>query len=568
MGLSVKILIVDDQRFNLDLLSYILQDYGYEFVEAENGQQALELYQADEDIELILMDVTMPVMDGYDATRAIKAYDLKRFTPIIFVTALDDEETLARCLDAGGDDFIGKPINENVLLAKLKAHSRTVDFHRELNEKNKQLRYHRQLMDREHAIVEHVFQNGMKRLDMDCDNITFHVSPMSMFNGDLFLAAPSPSGGVYLMLGDFTGHGLSAAIGCLPVSDIFYAMSAKQVGVAEIASEMNRRLQELLPSNMFLCACIIEMNHAGDRLSIWSGGMNDLLLLSPEGDKLEKVEAMHMPLGILDEKEFERDVRILKPALGSRLYAYTDGIIESHSPTGEMFGEERLEKLFDVPVENRVEQLFKAVEDFTEGSDQDDDISAFELVCSAVSHRDSDSQTADVVSNIRQLLTLPWQINLSLKAEHMRAVEVVPQLLQVITNIQGLSRHQDLLFTVLSELYSNALEHGLLQLDSSKKVDAEGFSEYYRDRSERLSELGTGSIDFQLRVNPGTEGEPTKLLMSFTDSGDGFDYKARVVDSLESGESFGRGMSLVESLCESIRYSDQGRRVEVSYLLA
>ena len=239
----MKILIVDDHRYNRELMGFILSDHDFDYVEAENGERACEVFAEAPDIDLVLMDVNMPVMDGYEATKKIKQLSGDRLVPVVFVTALDDSETLTKCLTVGGDDFVAKPVNESVLLAKLIAHQRTINIHRQIEETNHTLEYHRRIMDREHAIVEHVFQNGLKGVDIDCNNLRFHVSPMSMFNGDLYLAAPSPSGGVYLLLGDFTGHGLSAAIGCLPVSSIFSTMAEKQASVGDIAREMNTRLQ-------------------------------------------------------------------------------------------------------------------------------------------------------------------------------------------------------------------------------------------------------------------------------------------------------------------------------------
>lgn len=568
----MKILVVDDHRFNRELLGFILSDNGHEYVEADCGQSACDITEQDDSIDLILMDINMPIMDGYEATEKIKARSGERHIPIIFITALDDDETLAKCLSVGGDDFLGKPVNENVLIAKVKAHQRTVEYHQQLMETNKQLQYHQLQVEREHVIVEHIIQSGLQRSDLDCHNINYRFSPMTMFNGDILLVSPSPSGGVYTILGDFTGHGLSAAIGCLPVADIFYAMTTKQTSVGDIARELNKRLSSLLPSNMFFCAVIIELNHSGDRLSIWSGGINDILLVDTQGKIFDRLPGQHMPMGILSESEFDNSIRILKPELGTRLYAYSDGVIETHSPTSELYGEERLEALFDQPCDDRVAQIFDSIEAFREGEPQDDDISVLEILCQPVVHSEGNGIVLPPVSSPRQM-SLPWNITLQLDAEHLKRYEVVPQLLQIIVNIDGLSVHQDLLYTILTELYNNALEHGILRLDSKEKHTVEGFSQYYQDRADKLKSLDEGTLIFELSVEPAADGRANRLLFSFTDSGPGFDYQAMVpknlTDSDEEGGDlcFGRGLSLASSLCDHIKYSESGRKVEVSYLL-
>lgn len=567
----MKILVVDDHQFNRELLGFILSDNDYEYLEAENGRQACELVEANADINLVLMDINMPVMDGYQATEEIKRNCSDRHIPIIFITALDNDETLSRCLSVGGDDFVGKPVNENILLAKLKAHSRTVEYDKELREINRELHYHRLEMDREHEIVDHILNNGLQRNLSSCENVSFRFSPMTMFNGDILLMSPSPSGGVYVLLGDFTGHGLSAAIGCLPTADIFYAMTSKQAGVGDIAAEMNKRLQYLLPSNMFFCATIIEMNHSGDRLSIWSGGINDILLTNPQGEIIERLQGMHMPLGILGPDSFDSTVRVIKPPRSTRLYAYSDGVIETHSPSGEMFGEERLEALFLKPNADRIAQIFDSIEAFRQGDPQDDDISVVELVCEPVTYKQADASEFCIMppTATANKISLPWRLSLMLSPEHLRERDIIPQLLQIVVNIDGLSVHQDLLYTILTELYNNAVEHGLLRLDSSGKSDAEGFSHYYQERAERLKALDTGSLLFKLKVEPGGEGGVNRLTFSFTDDGPGFDFKSVYKPEADQDDcSFGRGLSLASSLCERLEYSQSGRKVEVTYLLS
>ena len=568
----MKILVVDDHRLNRELLGYILSDHNYEFVEADTGLAACEKVAEDESIDLILMDVNMPEMNGYDATAEIRRNAGDRFLPIIFVTALDDDETLAQCLAVGGDDFVGKPVNENVLLAKLKAHHRTLKYHRQLQDTNNQLNYHKMLMEREHAIVDHVMTNSISRSEMNCDNVKFRVAPMTMFNGDVLMVAPSPSGGVYVMLGDFTGHGLSAAIGCLPVSDIFYAMTAKQAHVGEIASEINTRLQSILPSNMFLCAALIELNHSGDHLTLWSGGMNDLLLVTAGGDVVDRFNSQHMPLGILLDKEFDSSARDIKPATGTYLYVYTDGVIEAHSDSDTLFGEARLEALFSQPSDNRIEQIFSAVEDFRAGDPQDDDISVLELRCNTVIHSHDDDNHFCILPPVysSRAMSLPWKVSLQLNPPHLRAHKIVPQLLQAIVNVHGLSEHQDLLYTILTELYNNSLEHGILQLQSSTKRDAESFSDYYQARTEKLKDLSRGKLLFELEVVPAEENSNgiNQLVMSFVDDGPGFDVEKVLARSLDEHDlSFGRGIALVSSLCDSVEYTQSGRKVRVVYSL-
>ncbi len=113
-----KILLVEDEQFNRDLFIQLLEDE-YELVVAEDGQQGVKRAE-EENPDLILMDLGLPILDGWEATRRIKANGTLKHIPIIAVTshAMIGEE--ARALEAGCDDYLPKPIDENELTRKLK----------------------------------------------------------------------------------------------------------------------------------------------------------------------------------------------------------------------------------------------------------------------------------------------------------------------------------------------------------------------------------------------------------------------------------------------------------------
>jgi DNA-binding response OmpR family regulator len=113
-----KILIVDDEPFNVDYLEQELADLGYETVSASNGQEALEKV-AMEAPDLILLDVMMPVMDGFTVCRILKDHEATQLIPIVIMTALDAREDRIKGIKAGADDFLTKPVHEEELLARI-----------------------------------------------------------------------------------------------------------------------------------------------------------------------------------------------------------------------------------------------------------------------------------------------------------------------------------------------------------------------------------------------------------------------------------------------------------------
>ena len=156
----MRVLVVDDQELNRTLLQFLLQDEGYEVIIATNGQEALERFDEHE-IDLVLLDVVMPVMDGFTTAPLLKEKAGALYLPIIFITALEDQASLKRCLEVGGDDFLNKPFDKVILSAKIRAHARIRALALKTLEQNIQLEYHQNQINREHEIVDHVFRNAL-----------------------------------------------------------------------------------------------------------------------------------------------------------------------------------------------------------------------------------------------------------------------------------------------------------------------------------------------------------------------------------------------------------------------
>ena len=118
MAGPVTILIVDDEPKNIDYLEQELEGFGYSTISASNGEGALAIVQTNPP-SLILLDVMMPVMDGFKTRSILKASDETRFIPVIIMTALDAVEDRVKGIKAGADDFLTKPVDERELLARI-----------------------------------------------------------------------------------------------------------------------------------------------------------------------------------------------------------------------------------------------------------------------------------------------------------------------------------------------------------------------------------------------------------------------------------------------------------------
>ena len=378
-----KILIADDIDANLLMLERMLTMHRYEVVRAKNGEQAIEVFER-EAPDLILMDINMPEVNGHEATSRIKQMTVDNYVPIIFVTAMTEESSLAESLAAGGDDFISKPVSYDVLHSKINAHLRIRELNKELYAKNRELAIHNEYLQREQELIDHFFENALAQSDLDESVIKYHMSSMSVFNGDVLLAKYGPDGSYYLILGDFTGHGLTAAMGTLPVAQIFFKLVQQGESIEQLARELNQQLKTFLPSLMFFAANLLKLNMKEGKLTVWSGAMPPTWWLSSSGELKGSIESANLPLGVLRDSEFNGVLQEFAIDEGDRLYLYSDGVTESRNPEGDMFGVDRLKEELVSSAGAGFDRAIDALQKFRDDQQQNDDLTFVEITCRAV----------------------------------------------------------------------------------------------------------------------------------------------------------------------------------------
>jgi len=553
----MKILIVDDNLSNIKLMCGFLHIWGYNTIECYNGEEAIEKYKT-EHPDLILMDILMPVMDGREAAREIKSISGNVYIPIIFVTALNSEFDIIQALDSGGDDYIVKPFDKDLLYSKINAHKRILSLNKELEKKNKELALYNRQTDREQELVGHFFKWGQDMCDIDPDYVKFYTSPASAYNGDIFLIKRRPSGGLYVLVGDFTGHGLTAAIGTLPVTSIFFRMAAKNVSIIDIVRQINSKLNKILPVEIFFAATLFEIDQYARSLSVWSGGLPESYIVDKKRNKITTITSDHMPMGVISEFEFDSSVTTYPIEEGMRLYCSTDGVIESFNKNGNMFGDERLKKVLLDSDDNTIECILDAVDEFTGGAQHSDDTTIAEISFKSL----DDIDISPGSDKIRLANVLPFSLDFRMTVSDMRKEASLIQIADMLGGNVELRPHKTFLYTIVTELYINALEHGLLGLDSKDKFDPNAFDEYYRSKSIALSGLENDEIVINLFM-PITCNE---LIVTVSHTG-----KGGVLNSYSSDDEekrlFGRGLDIVNSLCSKFEYEDYGRLVKATYLI-
>lgn len=555
----LSILIAEDSAADRMLLSTIVSRQGHRVLTAGNGLEALALFEQERP-HLVLMDALMPVMDGFEAARRIKQLAGEQLVPIIFLTSLTEGEALVRCLEAGGDDFLAKPYNRVILEAKIKAMDRLRRLQATVLQQRDLIAKHNEHLVTEQRVAKAVFDKVAHSGCLSAPNIRYLQSPYALFNGDLLLAAFKPSGGMHVLLGDFTGHGLPAAIGAMPLADVFYGMTAKGYSMAEILREMNAKLKRILPVGVFCCATLLNLSFQRRVVEVWSGGLPDGYLHRVGSGERIPLVSRHLPLGILDAASFDDKYEVYPMELGDRLFLLSDGVLEACNGEGQLFGEERLLAVFAANREpdRLFEDIQRALQAFR--GEVQDDISLVEI---ALVEEGSLKRPPLVFSDSGMNSPLDWSASFEFRAQTLKSFNPLPFLLQLLLEVQGLRSQGGALYTVLAELYSNALEHGVMGLDSSLKRDAKGFSEYYHQRAARLAGLLDGYVRFHLQLLPEADGG--RLIVRIEDSGPGFVVPQGAAQRPDADCFSGRGLYLVNQLTERCAWQDDGRGVSVEF---
>lgn len=339
---KVKILAVDDNIVNIKVLGQFLIKQGYDVITAESGEEAIEKYTS-ESPDIILMDIMMGGMNGLEATAKIKALAGDNWVPVIFMSALASEEDKIKGLDVGGDDYITKPIEFNILAAKLKAVQRISDIQHKLTATMVELTQYKQAEEREqemaYDLMESLFNTGQHLAGKN-----FHIwhIPATLFSGDLIVANKSSDNRLYVLHADSTGHGLTAALPLLPVSQTFYQMANKGFSIGNIAREMNKQLNFIMPINRFVAVTLLLVDIENNVLEIWNGGNPSVFISNENKEIVKKFDSTHLALGILPDDSFDSKTEFYSCDGNNAIVMYSDGLVEAENSEGKIFDEAML----------------------------------------------------------------------------------------------------------------------------------------------------------------------------------------------------------------------------------
>ena len=347
-----SILLVDDDATNLALLHEALKGGDYRLLVAKNGEQALNIVSRMKPT-LVLLDIMMPGMDGYETLKRIKELPEAGKPAVIFLSALDKAGDKVKGLELGAVDYIPKPFDAREVIARVDTHLKIARLERNLTEKNQQLEQANRRMSADLKAAANVQRAYLPQSlpKTDLAHFVWRYRPCQELAGDHLNIIHLDEQHIALYVMDVCGHGISSSLLAVSVArqlnknetSVMYSEDGNIASPAEIAHKLNGNYPMSANAGLYFTLTYGVLNTVSNEFHFVSAGNHGPIVCRAAGE-VSVHEAPAVPIGLLSESTYGNSFLTL--AAGDRLYLYTDGLVEERNRDGEQFGRERIVEIF------------------------------------------------------------------------------------------------------------------------------------------------------------------------------------------------------------------------------
>ncbi|MBN2039043.1 MAG: SpoIIE family protein phosphatase [Spirochaetes bacterium] len=340
-----KIMIVDDEPVNAQILINYLYLEGYILIPVASGQDALGRIESGDVPDLLILDVMLPIMSGYDVCRKVREKYTAGELPILILTAKSSPADLIIGFEAGTNDYLTKPVSKAELLARVNGLlqlKKSVKDQTTLN-----------LIRQEINIAQRIQTNLLRNKMPDINELSLAIRyyPMYEIGGDFYEIVSIDESRVGVFLADVSGHGIPAAFISAMLKVICTANVTSAEDPAKFLEKINESIYSLI-EDQFITACYSVIDIKRKKI-IHSNAGHWPMIICRRGDELIIKKGVDMPFGCIPDENYTNIEFDLYD--GDRLVFYTDGIIEIRNADKKMFGSENLYRVIKENAGNGIE---------------------------------------------------------------------------------------------------------------------------------------------------------------------------------------------------------------------
>jgi sigma-B regulation protein RsbU (phosphoserine phosphatase) len=344
-ALESALLIVDDNEDNRYTLTRRLRREGYTNLASVNdGVQALDLLQS-HNVDLVLLDIMMPGLNGYEVLQRMRADERLRHIPVIMISAVDELESVIRCVELGAMDYLPKPFNPTLLRARVGA---TLEKKQLRDELVRHTRRMEQELETAREIQLHLVPTDFAAVTAEQPiEIFAMLEPAREVGGDLYDFFWITPERLCLVMADVSDKGAGAALFMARAKSVIRLLAVLLPGhngrsptAADIVSRVNEELCRDNLHGLFVTLVLALLNTTTGEIEYCNAGHNLPCVVAPQTGVTQLNSARGKPVGI--RESFRYESATLKLAYGDTFFVFTDGITEAMNVSGELFGEERL----------------------------------------------------------------------------------------------------------------------------------------------------------------------------------------------------------------------------------
>jgi sigma-B regulation protein RsbU (phosphoserine phosphatase) len=533
---SPTILSADDTKINRTLMKRCLKDYGYQFLEAENGQEALEKIRT-HCVDLVILDLIMPVLDGFAFLEKLHTEPLPTAIPVIVNSSLEDMTSIQKAFTLGSYDYFVKALPKEHLqfILPLKVRN-AIQAKRLLDDVCEK----KALLEREIQAAgryqQFLLPKEFKAKGMEVE-ACFH--PYIGVGGDFFDFIPLTQDKTAFIIADVTGHGVLSAMVAAILKPLFRQYVRDTESPLHTLQRLNQDFLTLTDDTHYVTAFVGVYDPYQHTLYYANAGHPPPLYLHHTTDAIEVLKATGVFLGLFEDEEWRAEEKLLSVASGDRFLLITDGVSEAQSATGAFFGTDSLPKVLrdmaDGDLAQTSDHLWQHLRAFT-GEQLTDDVTF-------------------VVIRFQEIQA-PRVVCIPNNPAHV--LPVVEEILSTIGHHASLQDREAIKISLV-EIILNAIEHGNLAIGYAHKhtaLEAGTFDELVAQRR--------GTTPYSSRqVTIEYVMDPTQAFFTVSDEGAGFDWGAIPDPRTEDKRrmAHGRGILIARTNMDECTFHQPGNKV-------